>query len=255
MICFWNRVCMKIIEYIVHCSHQDMLKTAAETGGLPPDRTCTLRWDQRWHTNKDDALLFPSLSMKSTIPTELWLRLQCLNASAWFRWFQTSSIFVAQELSTLALPSYLSSSSLQDILESSLVEAGHSSWQLWSSPQRWDSQLVVGEWLHASQEYVKSQQLIPSLYLQSQTKGIQRVLGVRVTAATTATRFRPKHCVPVNLSESIEGWPQHEDSINFFRQMVGLIVRLWSLEWSRSSQLWTIQCISHVTFSCKDQGF
>lgn len=100
MIFFWNRVCMKIIGYILHyCSHQDMLKTAAETGSLPPDRKCTLRWDQRWHTNKDDALLFPSPSIKSTISTELWLRLQCLNA--WFRWFQISSMFLfAQELST-----------------------------------------------------------------------------------------------------------------------------------------------------------
>lgn len=48
------------------------------------------------------------------------------------------------------------------------------------------------------------------------SKPNQKGLGVRVTAATTATRFRPKHCVSVNLSESIEGWPQHEDSINFF---------------------------------------
>lgn len=221
MICFWNRVCMKIIEYIVHCSHQDMLKTAAETGGLPPDRTCTLRWDQRWHTNKDDALLFPSLSMKSTISTELWLRLQCLNASASFRWFQTSPMFL---LFKNCLHSYIRIAFISFFKLASRHPRIFSGWG-WSfilATVIFSTKMRLKNWFPSVKSgrrmvtcIARICEKLTSYTIIVPSKPNQRVLGVRVTAATTATRFRPKHCVSVNLSESIEGWPQHEDSMNF----------------------------------------
>ncbi len=181
----------------------------------------------------------------------LWLRTfqqNCdldFNASAWFRWFQTSwtvdirMAFISFFKLASRHPRIFSGWGWSFILATVIFSAKM------RLKDRFPSQLVVEEWFQASQTRVKTQQLMSSLYLQSQTKGSRQQQQQHDFVLNTVFRLISPKALKVDLSMEIP-WSFSPN---------GLIVRLWSWEWSRSSQLWTIQSISHVTFSCKDQGF